>query len=191
MINRVVTMQRVLGQRFYSENKRVFLRKLKKFQSIGTNDLLPSECFDNRVVLVANTASKCGFTPQLGSMQKLYEQRRERGLTVLAVPSNDFGQQEPGEEDEVEKFYKNEYKVEFPITKKSKVIGPDAHPFFQALEEHYTSEVAPTWNFDKFIIDHTGDLRAVYPNDVDPLDPDVVELIDGLLDTLPQNKPQK
>ncbi|KDO27187.1 hypothetical protein SPRG_07436 [Saprolegnia parasitica CBS 223.65] len=189
MFRRVVTLRRAVGSRAYGENKKVFQRKLKQFKAIDSDELLAPSLFENRIILVANTASKCGFTPQLGSMQKLYAQLKDRGLTVLAVPSNDFGGQEPGDEKEVEAFYRTEYKVEFPITSKVKVLGPEAHPFFVALEEHYTSEVAPTWNFDKFVIDQTGDLRAVYPNDVDPLEPEVVEMLSNLLDSLPQNKP--
>ncbi|OQR82722.1 glutathione peroxidase [Achlya hypogyna] len=188
MFHRVVALRRVAGTRAYGENKKVFLRKLKQLKAIDSAELLPPSLFENRVVLVTNTASKCGFTPQLASMQKLHAQMKDRGLTVLAVPSNDFGGQEPGDEKEVEAFYRTEYKVEFPISQKVKVLGAEAHPFFAALEEHYTSEVAPTWNFDKFIIDHLGDLRAVYPNDVDPLEPEVVEMLANLLDALPQNK---
>ncbi|CAK4070950.1 unnamed protein product [Aphanomyces euteiches] len=172
------------------KNKKVFLPPLRQFKQVNTDTFLPSSLFQQKVVLVVNTASKCGFTPQLKSLQELHSKYASRGLTVLAVPSNDFGSQEPDNEETVEAFYKKEYNVEFPITKKYHVIGPDAHPFFNAIVDQYTEDVAPSWNFEKFFVDNTGDLRAVFPRDVDPLEPEVIETIENLLEELPKEQKQ-
>ncbi|KAF0695458.1 Aste57867_13746 [Aphanomyces stellatus] len=171
--------------RAYSTNKAIFLPTLRKLKQVNTETLLPASHFKDKVILVVNTASKCGFTPQLKSLQTLHATYADRGLTVLAIPSNDFGEQEPDDEATLEAFYKKEYNVAFPIAKKSAVIGPNATPFFKTVVSLYSAEVAPTWNFEKFVIDHTGDLRAVFPKDVDPLEPEVVEMIENLLEDLP------
>ncbi|ETV92676.1 hypothetical protein H310_13116 [Aphanomyces invadans] len=162
-------------------NKKVFLPLLRSFKQVNSSAALPPTLFQKKIVMVVNTASKCGLTPQLKSLQELHTRYADKGLTVLAVPSNDFGGQEPDDDATLEAFYKAEYNVAFPITTKSKVLGDDAHPFYKAIIEHYTDEVSPSWNFEKFVVDETGDLRAVFPRNVDPLEPEVIKTIELLL----------
>lgn len=110
------------------------------------NTTLTPEFFEHKAVLVVNTASKCGYTPQLKQLQELHEQFEARGLVVLAVPSNDFGKQEPGSGDEILALYTSEaFKVGFPIAKKVEVTGENAHEFFERIVVEYSRSVAPTY----------------------------------------------
>ncbi|GGA49720.1 glutathione peroxidase [Kroppenstedtia guangzhouensis] len=114
--------------------------------------------FAGFVLLIVNTASKCGFTPQYRELQQLYDKYHERGLEILGFPCNQFGGQEPGSEDEILEFCQVRYGVTFPMFSKTKVKGPNAHPLFQ-----YLSREAPgifgqaiKWNFTKFLINREG-----------------------------------
>ncbi len=110
------------------------------------------------VLLIVNTASQCGFTPQYRELQELYEQYRDRGLMILGFPCNQFANQEPGSDEEIRQFCQVNYGVTFPLFAKTKVKGPDAHPLFQ-----YLTREAPgigwkgvKWNFTKFLVDSQG-----------------------------------
>ncbi|KAK1933722.1 Glutathione peroxidase BsaA [Phytophthora citrophthora] len=137
--------------------------------------------FRFKAVLVVNTASKCTHAGQLKQLQTLHEKYSEQGLIVIAVPSNDFAGQEPGDSDEVLKRYAD-FGVTFAIANKTPVSGNDAHPFFKRIADKYSSSVAPTWNFDKFLVDHRGDMRAVFPNDTEPLVKEVIVEIEEVLE---------
>src|SRR5271169_5695492 len=100
------------------------------FRSID-GDPLPLAGYRGKPVLVVNTASFCGFTPQYKDLEALWRRYRERGLVVIGVPSNDFGQQEPGSASEIKQFCEGHYAVDFPLTDKVEVIGANAHPFFR------------------------------------------------------------
>lgn len=106
---------------------------------------LEPEDFEHKAVLVVNTASQCGYTKQLAGLQTLHERFHDRGLVVVAVPSNDFGGQEPGSDDDILAFYTGaDYKVSFPIATKAAVVGDNAHPFFKRIVTEYNRSVAPT-----------------------------------------------
>lgn len=112
------------------------------------NTTLTPEFFEHKAVLVVNTASKCGYTPQLKQLQELHEEFAPRGLVVLAVPSNDFGKQEPGSDDEILALYTSDaFRVSFPIAKKVEVTGENAHEFFERIVVEYSRSVAPTCVF--------------------------------------------
>ena len=115
--------------------------------------------FKGRVLLIVNTASKCGFTPQYAGLEELYRARQERGFTVLGFPSNQFGAQEPGGAQEIATFCEQNYGVSFPMFAKIDVNGPAAHPLYQYLKESrpglFGSERIK-WNFTKFLVDRTG-----------------------------------
>lgn len=142
---------------------------------------LPLAGFEGKTVLVVNTASECGFTPQYADLQKLWEQYRDRGLVVLGVPSNDFGGQEPGEEAAIAAFCSERYAVDFPMTEKAKVIGRDAHSFYQWIAESVGEDAAPRWNFHKYLVDGDGELVAVWPSKVEPLSELVTEAVEASL----------
>ena len=119
---------------------------------------IPLSDYADRVVLVVNTASECGFTPQYAGLEALYERHRDRGFVVLGFPCNQFGGQEPGGADEIEATCQLRYGVDFPMFEKVEVNGPHAHPVFQWLTRALPGAFGPRirWNFTKFLIDRSG-----------------------------------
>ena len=150
------------------------------FESIDGGSL-PLSGFKGKAVLIVNTASECGFTPQYADLQRLWEQYRDRDLVVLGVPSNDFGAQEPGDEQAIAAFCTEKYAVDFPMSAKVEVIGAGAHPFYRWIAETLGEDAAPRWNFHKYLIDGKGDLVAMWPSKVKPLSDEVLESIDSAL----------
>lgn len=128
-------------------------------------------------ILIVNTASRCGFTPQYASLQELWTRYGERGLAVVAVPSNDFGGQEPGGPEDIAHAAHQGFGVTFPLAAKVEVKGADPHPFYKwaALERPFE---APSWNFHKYLIGRDGRIVATFPSNVDPMDDRVVAAIE-------------
>ena len=126
------------------------------------------QAYGGKVVLVVNTASKCGNTPQYEGLESLYQEHADDGLVVLGFPSNDFMGQEPGTEKEIEEFCRLTYSVKFPMFEKVSVKKGDAHPFFDALAA--TSGTYPTWNFHKYLIGRDGKLIAQFSPRTKPTD---------------------
>jgi len=118
---------------------------------------LPLAEFKGKIVLLVNTASQCGFTPQYEGLQRLWEAYRERGLVVLGVPSDDFGGQEPGNASQIKTFCEVTFGIDFPMTDKVRIKGPDAHPYYQWVATQGMLKV-PRWNFHKHLIDGDGNL---------------------------------
>jgi len=121
--------------------------------------------FRGRVVLIVNTASKCGFTPQYVGLEQLYRTYKARGFTVLGFPCNQFGNQEPGSQAEIGAFCEKNYGVSFPIFAKIQVNGPHAHPLYRFLKEARRGILGTTrikWNFTKFLVDRQGRVRHRY-----------------------------
>lgn len=142
---------------------------------------LPLKAFVGRPILLVNTASACGYTPQYASLQRLWEAYRERGLVLLAVPCNDFGAQEPGTALQIKNFCADRYNVNFPLTTKERVVGADAHPLYRWIFEQVGEAGAPRWNFHKYLLDGNGHLVDTWPSKVDPLDADIIGTIEALL----------
>ena len=127
------------------------------FRKLASDDVVNlADAYSGKVVLVVNTASKCGNTPQYDGLEKLYQEYGNDGLVVLGFPSNDFFGQEPGTEEEIQEFCRLTYKVKFPMFEKVTVKEKNAHPFFAALAD--ASGTYPTWNFHKFLIGRDGEL---------------------------------
>lgn len=137
--------------------------------------------FAGKPLLVVNTASECGFTPQYAGLQELWERYRDRGLVVLGVPSNDFGAQEPGDEARIKLFCHERYAIDFPLTAKQPVIGDAAHPFYRWIAEELGEDAAPKWNFHKYLVGADGALADVWPSAVEPLDPQVTAAVEARL----------
>ncbi len=116
--------------------------------------------YDDKVVLVVNTASQCGFTPQFEGLEKLYEQYADRGLVVLGFPCNQFGGQEPGDEEQIGAFCQKNYGVTFPMFAKVDVNGDDAHPLYQWLRQEKGGLMGSKikWNFTKFLLNRNGEV---------------------------------
>ena len=129
--------------------------------------------FENQVILIVNTASKCGFTPQYEQLQTLYERYKENGLVVLGFPCNQFMLQEPGDDLEIEGFCRLNYGVTFPMFSKVEVKGANAHPLFKHLTEEAPGVLGSKvvkWNFTKFLIDKKGNIVKRYSPQTKPYD---------------------
>jgi glutathione peroxidase len=135
-----------------------------------------------KVVLVVNVASACGFTPQYRDLEALYEARRNKGLVVIGVPSNDFGAQEAGSEQDIRKFCDNTYHVAFPMTGKIDIVSPQKrHPFYNWIAQELGESALPRWNFHKFLIGKDGELIESFPAKTAPLCPAMLEAVDKAL----------
>jgi glutathione peroxidase len=128
-------------------------------------------------ILIVNTASLCGYTPQFAGLQQLWTRYRDRGLLIVGVPSNDFGGQEPGGAAEINKTAHGEYGVTFPLTAKADVKGPSAHPFYKWAALERPGE-GPRWNFHKYLIGHDGHIAASFSSQIEPTDPRVIAAIE-------------
>ncbi len=137
--------------------------------------------YQGKVILVVNTASKCGFTPQYEGLEKLYAEYEKKGLVVLGFPSNDFMGQEPGTEKEIKSFCRLTYGVKFPMFEKTEVKRGTKDPFYSKLAKA-ADNTYPKWNFYKYLIDRDGQFVDVYSSMTDPYDEDLIERIQGLLD---------
>jgi glutathione peroxidase len=136
--------------------------------------------FAGKPILVVNTASLCGYTPQYAGLQELWSRYRERGLMIVGVPSNDFGGQEPGSEADIEHTAHSTYGVSFPLTKKAVVKGTSPHPFYRWAATERPLET-PRWNFHKYLIGRDGHIAAVFSTATEPTDPKVIAAIDRVL----------
>lgn len=147
---------------------------------------LPLSQYRGKIVLVVNTASRCGFTSQYAGLQDLWERYRNRGLVVLGVPSNDFGNQEPGSEEEIKRFCKESFGVDFPMTSKVSVKGSAVHPFYAWVAGLLGSSGAPSWNFQKYLIGPDGRLISWYPPMTSPKSIILKRAIERQIDSLQQ-----
>ncbi len=137
------------------------------------------ERFEGQVLLVVNTASKCGFTPQYEGLEQLHSELKDKGFAVVGFPSNEFGGQEPGTEDEIKEFCTLTYGVEFPMFEKVQVKGEGATPFYQALAKAGGGE--PQWNFHKYLIGKDGAVIAGYGSRVKPDAPELRAAIEAAI----------
>ena len=151
-----------------------------EFTSIDGKPLKMS-AFAGHPVLVVNTASQCGLTPQYRGLEALWQKYRDKGLIVLGVPSNDFGRQEPGNEAEIKKFCATNYKISFPMTSKNAVIGAHAHPLYQWAVKEAGEAAAPRWNFHKYLIGAKGELAGTFGSKVAPEDTALASAIEAAL----------
>ena len=151
-----------------------------EFVSID-GDGLPLDAWRGRPVLVVNTASFCGYTGQYRGLENLWRRYRDRGLIVLGVPSNDFGQQEPGSAAEIKAFCETNYAVDFPLAQKCRVLGPQAHPFYRWIADTLGEAGTPRWNFHKYLLAPDGELAGAWPAQVAPADPRIIAEIDKML----------
>jgi glutathione peroxidase len=133
--------------------------------------------FKDKAILVVNTASQCGYTPQYKALQDLYEQFKDQGFVVLGVPCNQFGGQEPGSEREIKHFCEVRYGVKFPLLKKAEVNGSNRHPLYQYLIKHSSDQTDIQWNFEKFLISKSGKVIKRFRSATDPKSPELIQAI--------------
>jgi glutathione peroxidase len=138
----------------------------------------PLSDYKGKVLLVVNTASECGSTPQYAGLEQLWRELKDSGLVVLGFPSNDFGGQEPGDEAAIKKFCAANYQVSFPMYAKIKTVGEGQSPVYRFLSADYGE---PKWNFYKYLVSKTGRVVKAFPNSVTPDDAKLRAAIDAAL----------
>ncbi len=138
-----------------------------------TGEPQPLSEYNNRVLLIVNTASQCGFTPQFQGLEKLYKQFRDKGFEVLGFPCNQFGGQDPRSHEEIYQFCQTNYEVTFPMFAKIEVNGPNTHPLYQHLKSQAPGVMgseAIKWNFTKFLVDQSGNIQDRFAPTTKPED---------------------
>ncbi len=145
------------------------------FQGLKGGDIRLAD-YAGKPILVVNTASLCGFTPQYAGLQELWTQFHDRGLTIIGVPSNDFGGQEPGGTTEIATTAEQTYHVTFPITAKTSAKGPNAHPFYKWAAAERPADL-PSWNFHKYLVGRDGHIADAFSSRIEPTDTRVATAI--------------
>ncbi|MDP9132135.1 MAG: glutathione peroxidase [Nitrospirota bacterium] len=137
--------------------------------------------FKGKVIMLVNTASFCGNTPQYTDLEQMYETYKDKGFEILAFPANNFGQQEPGSNEEIKGFCLTKYSVGFPLFSKISVKGGDKHPLYQYLTEKSPFPGEVEWNFQKYLVDRSGNVVARYHHRTKPLADEVVKDVERFL----------
>ena len=157
----------------------------KSFYDLSINSIDGDEIkfsnFKEKSILLVNVASNCGFTKQYEDLQKLYELYKSNGLIVLGVPSNQFGNQEPGSEKEIKNFCEANFNITFPMTRKYDVRGNKAHPVYLWAKESYGNSAVPKWNFHKILIDKNGKIQDTFASFTNPLSNKIKKEIEKIL----------
>ena len=135
----------------------------------------------DKTVLLVNVASNCGFTKQYSELQELYDKYSEKGLVVLGVPSNQFGGQEPGSNNEIKDFCETNFNITFPMTTKIDVKGKNAHPIYLWAKENYGNAAVPKWNFHKILINKQGKIEDTYSSFTKPMSKKLTSKIEEIL----------
>ena len=152
-----------------------------KFNDIDGSELNLNK-FKNKVIVVVNVASQCGFTKQYEDMQKVWENYQDKGVVMLGVPSNDFGKQEPGTSEEIKNFCEAKFGITFPMTAKVSVKGENAHPFYIWARENHGKSTIPKWNFHKIIIGKDGKVLDTFASMTNPSSKKFIKAIEKALD---------
>jgi glutathione peroxidase len=142
---------------------------------------VPLNKFRGKVLLVVNTASFCGNTPQYEQLERMYEKYHDKGLEILAFPANNFGQQEPGTNAEIKNFCYTKYSLTFPLFSKISVKGEDKHPLYRYLTEQSPFPGEVEWNFQKYLVDRSGHVVARYHHRTKPLSDEIVSDVERML----------
>ena len=166
------------GKKGLSENYDKVLYDFK-IESI-TGEVIDLNKFQNKVVLLTNTASYCGFTKQYSDLQKLWQKYKEEGLIVLGVPSNSFNQEKSNEKD-VKDFCEVNFNINFPMTKITEVKGEDAHEIFKWAKKNYGKSAVPKWNFHKILINKKGKVEDTFASFTNPMSNKITSKIESLL----------
>ena len=166
------------SKKSYSENYDKVLYDFK-IESI-TGEVINLNEFQNKVVLITNTASYCGFTKQYSDLQKLWQKYKEEGLIVLGVPSNSFNQEKSNEKD-VKDFCEVNFNINFPMTKITEVKGDNAHEIFKWAKKNHGSSSVPKWNFHKILINKDGKIEDTFTSFTNPMSNKITSKIESLL----------
>jgi glutathione peroxidase len=137
--------------------------------------------FKGKTVLLVNVASKCGFTKQYEGLQKLFENYKEKDFIVIGVPSNQFGDQEPGSNEEIKNFCETNFNITFPITDKVDVKGKNAHTIYKWAKDSFGNSTVPKWNFHKILINKEGKIHDTFNSFITPLSDKIIKQIELIL----------
>ena len=151
-----------------------------KFKDLDGSQLSLSE-YKGKVIIAVNVASQCGFTKQYEDMQDVWKKYQSKGIIMLGIPSNDFGQQEPGTSKEIKNFCEAKFGITFPMTEKVSVKGPDAHPFYVWAKDNYGKSAIPKWNFHKIIIDKSGKIADTFSSITNPSSKKFIKVLEKLI----------
>ena len=146
-----------------------------------SNKVLDLSNFKDKTVLLVNVASNCGFTKQYDGLQELYEKYKDNGLVVIGVPSNQFGSQEPGTNDQIKDFCESNFNITFPITSKYEVKGKNAHQIYLWAKENYGKSAVPKWNFHKILINKNGKIEDTFSSFTEPMSKKITKKIEEIL----------
>jgi len=144
-------------------------------------ELLDLNQFKGKAVLLVNVASKCGFTKQYTELQKLYDLYKDKGLVVIGIPSNQFGGQEPGSNEEIKNFCETNFNITFPMTEKVDVKGENANELYSWAKDNYGKSTIPKWNFHKILINKEGKVQDTYNSFIEPLSKKIIKEIELIL----------
>ena len=137
--------------------------------------------FKGKTILLVNVASNCGFTKQYDGLQTLYEKYKEKNFIVIGIPSNQFGGQEPGSNNEIKDFCETNFNITFPLTDKVNVKGDNAHPIYKWAKENHGNSTVPKWNFHKILINNNGKIHKTFNSFISPLSDKIIKQIELLL----------
>ena len=151
-----------------------------KINSINGDELNFSD-FQGQTLLLVNVASNCGFTKQYDDLQKLYEDFKDRGFTVIGIPSNQFGNQEPGANSEIKNFCETNFNITFPMTSKYDVKGDNAHPIYLWAKKTFGNSTVPKWNFHKILINKNGKVEDTYASFTNPMSKKIIKKLEQIL----------
>ena len=144
-------------------------------------DELNLSTYKGKTVLIVNVASNCGFTKQYDDLQNLYDIYSEKGLVILGIPSNQFGGQEPGSEDEIKEFCETNFNITFPMTSKYDVKGENAHPIFLWAKKSFGNSTVPKWNFHKILVNKHGKIVDTFASFTNPRSNKIIKKIEDIL----------
>ena len=151
-----------------------------KFKDLDGSNLSLSE-YKGKVIVVVNVASQCGFPKQYEDMQNVWMKYQEKGLVMLGVPSNDFGNQEPGNNEDIKNFCEAKFGISFPMTEKVLVKGTEAHPFYIWARENHGKSAIPKWNFHKIIINKDGKIAETFSSITSPSSKKFIKTLEKLI----------
>lgn len=183
MLKKIIYIVLIILMPFFTSN--VLGNYEKLVYEFTFNDLDGSQLnlsnFKNKVIVIINVASQCGFTKQYEDMQKVWEKYQDKGIIIIGVPSNDFGNQEPGTNKEIKDFCEAKFGITFQMTEKVKVKGPEAHPFYLWAKKNHGKTAVPKWNFHKIIIDKSGKIVETFSSITNPSSKKFLKVLDSLI----------
>ena len=161
-----------------SDNSKTFFDF--KINSINGDSINLSK-YTGKTILLVNVASNCGFTKQYDDLQKLYDVFKDKGLIVVGVPTNQFGGQEPGTDEEIKKFCETNFNITFPMTSKYDVKGNNAHPIYVWAKDTYGKSTVPKWNFHKILINKDGEIEDTFASFTGPMSKKIINKLEQIL----------